>query len=114
MVKNQLATVVAPRRGGARHCSFSIHGSTSFISQLSQLRLGSNAAVTRSVHQVGPAPDHRMQLAIDDVDLLPQAVEIGRIHEAGGSCARAAILRPAGPRKGKKPQDACANPATSL
>jgi hypothetical protein len=24
-----------------------------------------------------------MQLAIDDVDLLPQAVETGRIHEAG-------------------------------
>src|SRR3979411_726800 len=35
------------------------------------------------VHQVGPTPDHGVQLAVDSVDFLPQAVETGRIHEAG-------------------------------
>ena len=73
-------------------------------------RLGGGDAID----QVRAAPDQAMQFAVDGVDFLAQAVETGGIHEAVGPVRqRRYYVRP-GSRKGKKPQGACAIPATSV
>jgi hypothetical protein len=48
-----------------------------------------------------------VQLTVDDVDFLPQLVEVWGVHKSGKSCAGEAILRSLGPCKGQEVSVLC-------
>src|SRR5260221_13682196 len=52
-----------------------------------------------AIDQVGAPADQAVQVAVDDVDFLPQIVELGRVHKPRNSFAGEAILRPGTGRK---------------